>query len=171
MPPFSASMRRPPFKPWIVWTRFCRFRQGVPNATALNTTGMEPCSVCGTEYRNRSRPWQNGRSLHQPRIRRLSQRSRISVSAPAADSHHPRQPRGSQNPVSPGFPRAEPASPVSLHAHLFVLAQPSGTLVRQDRTGCHCSRYLHFCARPGTQASPLYQCLFSPGTSDSLEVL
>ena len=73
--------------------------------------------------------------------------------------------------VGPGFPRAKPASPVSLHAHLLVLAQPSGTLVRQDRTGCHRSRYLHFCARPGTQASPLYQRLFSPRTSDSLEVL
>jgi len=34
---------RPPFKPWMVWTRFCLFRQGVPSVMASSTTGMEPC--------------------------------------------------------------------------------------------------------------------------------
>src|SRR5580700_12159483 len=41
MPPCSASMRKPPFKPWIASIPCCRFRRDEPSVTASSTIGME----------------------------------------------------------------------------------------------------------------------------------
>jgi hypothetical protein len=47
------------------------------------------------------------------------------VPASATDSHHPRQSLRPQNSSGPRVPPTTSTSPVSLHAHLLVLAQPS----------------------------------------------
>ena len=51
------------------------------------------------------------------------------VLAWATDSHHPRQSLRAQNSSGPRVPRTTSASPVSLHAHLLVLAQSGRDLV------------------------------------------
>src|SRR6202043_2575185 len=40
MPRYSASMKKQPFKRWIVWTRSCRSRRDAPSATVLSITAM-----------------------------------------------------------------------------------------------------------------------------------
>ena len=47
----------------------------------------------------------------------------------------------------------------ALHADVFVLAQPSRTLVLEDRTRCHGAGPLHLRHRPAPQADALYQAL------------
>jgi len=65
------------------------------------------------------------------------------MSASATDSHHPRQSLRAQNSSGPPVPPTTSASPVSLHAHLLLLAQPGRDLVRQDRTRGYRPRHFH----------------------------
>src|ERR1035437_9408563 len=53
--------------------------------------------ICSAQYRHRSRPRQDRRPPHQPRVRRLSPRGSRPVPASATDSHHPRQSLRTQN--------------------------------------------------------------------------
>ncbi len=63
------------------------------------------------------------------------------------------------------------ASPVSLHPHLLVLAQPGRDLVRQDRTRRHRARHLHLGLRSSSQAPPLHQRLLRRRTAYPMEIL
>src|ERR1022692_3823727 len=127
--------------------------------------------VCGAQYRHWPRPRQNRRPPHQPRVRRLSPRGGRPVPASATDSHHPRQSLRAQNSGGPRVPPTTSASPVSLHAHLLVLAQPGRDLVRQDRTRGHRPRHLHLGFRLSSQTSPLHQRLLRQCSADPVEIL
>src|SRR5882724_6292872 len=95
------------------------------------------------QYRHRPRARQNRGSPHQPRVRCLSPGSSIFMSASATDSYHPRQSLSPQNSGGPRVPATTSTSPVSLHAHLLLLAQPGRDLVRQDRTRGYRPRHFH----------------------------
>jgi hypothetical protein len=97
--------------------------------------------------------------------------SLVLMSTPAADSYHPRQPLGPQNPSRPRFPPAASASSVSLHAYLLLLAQPSRDLVRQNRTRGHRARHLHLGFRFGSQTATLHQRILRECSADPLEIL
>src|ERR1700704_2517904 len=84
----------------------------------------DPLLICRAQYRHRPRARQNRGSPHQPRVRCLSPRSSIFVSASATDSYHPRQSLSPQNSGGPRVPAPTSTSPVSLHAHVLLLAQP-----------------------------------------------
>ncbi len=49
--------------------------------------------------------------------------------------------------------------PPALHADLLVVAESSGTLVREDRARCHCAEHLHLGHRSAPQVDALYQAL------------
>src|SRR5439155_20645027 len=54
-----------------------------------------------------------------------------------------------------------PSSTPALHAHLLLMAQPSGTLVFKNRTRCHCARGVHVGQGFVTQTPALYPNLQS----------
>src|ERR1035438_6588816 len=202
--PCSASMRRPPFKPWIVSIPSYRSRRDAPNATASSTTATarSPCMrrsipplaastakpppatppglrfppprpplfVAAPKPRPCPRPRKTPPPPHQPRVRRLSPRGGRPVPASATDSHHPRQSLRAQNSGGPRVPPTTSASPVSLHAHLLVLAQPGRDLVRQDRTRGHRPRHLHLGFRLSSQTSPLHQRLPRQCSADPVKI-
>src|ERR1039457_2525766 len=175
--PCSASMRRPPFKPWIVSIPSYRSRRDAPNATASSTTATarSPCMRRSIPPLAASTakppPATPAPPPPQPRVRRLSPRGGRPVPASATDSHHPRQSLRAQNSGGPRVPPTTSASPVSLHAHLLVLAQPGRDLVRQDRTRGHRPRHLHLGFRLSSQTSPLHQRLLRQCSADPVEIL
>jgi len=88
-----------------------------------------------------------------------------------ADPHHSRQPLGPQDPGRPGIPGRPSARPTSLHADLFFVAESGRTLVRQDRTGSHRPRHLHFGPRSGSETAPLHQCSLRSRAAHPVEAL
>ena len=98
----------------------------------------------------------NSGSPHQCRLRGLSRRGGGAVPAQARDPYHSRQSVGAQDPSRPRLPRGASESTAAFHANVFLLAQPGGDLVRQDRARCHCSRRVHLRTGSRSQAAPLY---------------
>ena len=77
----------------------------------------------------------------------------------ARAAHHRGQSLGPQNAAGSHLLGRASAGPSSFHADVFVLAQPSRTLVLEDRTRCHGAGPLHLRHRPAPQADALYQAL------------
>ena len=76
-----------------------------------------------------------------------------------------------QNPTGSPIPCPPSACPISLHSDLFFLAQPSRTLVRQNRARSHRPRHFHFGSRLGSQTPSLHQRLLRQRSPDPVEVL
>ena len=57
-------------------------------------------------------------------------------------------------------PRRASAGTFPFHANVFVLAESSGTLVRQDTTRRNCPRCVHFGRRSRQQTAQVHPCLF-----------
>ena len=86
---------------------------------------------------------------------------------------HPRH-RGqsvdAQDAGGPDLPAGPSARPSPLHPDVFVVAQPSGTLVCQDRTGPARAWRLHVRSRPRAQDSALHPPLQQGGETGPLEL-
>jgi hypothetical protein len=74
----------------------------------------------------------------------------------SGDSRHRRQSFRAQNGARERvFGNASPSAP-ALHADLLVMAQPSGVVVFENRTGCDRARRFYFSQRSGPQTHALH---------------
>src|ERR1700738_4265779 len=128
-------------------------------------------TVCSVGHPDRARAPHTQAPPHQPGLRGLPRRSAIVVLAPAADSYHPRQPLGPQNTTRSRLPSTASARAAALHPYVFLLAQPSGDLVRQDRTRGHRPRHFHLSSGLGSQTPPLHQRVLRQRSPDPVEIL
>jgi transposase len=101
----------------------------------------------GFEY---YRAWKNGRTTHQRRLRRFPRRGRFAMPAEAGDPHHSRQSVRPQDPSRAGFSGHAPEGAAALHADVFLVAESSRVVVRQNRAGCDRSRRVYLGPRSGT---------------------
>ena len=69
------------------------------------------------------------------------------------------------------FLQRHPRVAVSLHAHLFLVAQPSRDLVRQNRARGHRSRNFYLGPQSGSQTSALHHRLLGQRSPHPLEIL
>ena len=153
------------------WTRCCRCRPAAPSAMALSTTGTarSRCMPPSTPGPARHRP--DGPAAHQCRLRRVPR----STSSPpnradARSTSSSTTCRRTRRRTCRRFSAAHPARPLALHADLFVLAEPSRTLVRQDRARPARPRNLHVGARSGSEDSPLHHALQRRPETDPVDV-
>jgi transposase len=78
---------------------------------------------------------------------------------------------GPQNTTGSRLPSTASARATALHTYVFLLAQPSGDLVRQDRTRGHRPGHFHLGPGPGSQTSSLHQRLLRQCSPDPVEIL
>jgi hypothetical protein len=124
-----------------------------------------------TRHQDRPGARKNLGPSHQPQLYRFPGRGRVFVLIRAADSYHPPTTspliKRKQSEISSSSIRASSLT----SPDVFVLAQPSGDLVRQDRTRGPCARHFHLGTGLGSQAPPLHQRLIRPRPPDSVEIL
>src|SRR5439155_11715736 len=107
---------------------------------AVSNVWRDTTPGCGAQHPHRRNRRQRSAAAYERRVRGLPAVGRRHAGAPASDPHHRRQslgPHDAEGPhVSGGATHREPA----LHTHLFVLAEPGGTLVFEVRARCDCAR-------------------------------
>ena len=142
----------------------------VPNATASSTTGMARCRCSPRSTRNPAKC--SARPCRGTPARRSSSSSATSwaVNRRAANPRHRGQSVDAQDAGGPDLPAGPSARPSPLHPDVFVVAQPSGTLVCQDRTGPARAWRLHVRSRPRAQDSALHPPLQQGGETGPVEL-
>ena len=165
-------MRRPPFKPWIGSIPCCRYRRDAPSVTASSTTAMARLSLYAALDTKTGR-------VHGKTAARHTSRDFVAFLGEVVSLCPPRQQihiildnlSAHKTQLVRDFLEAASARAASLHPDLFLLAQPSRDLVRQDRARRHRPRHLHLGPRPGSQTSPLHQRLLRQRSTHPLEIL
>ena len=84
-------------------------------------------------HQDRTGSWENSGPPHQRRLRGFPRRSGRAMPTETGTSHHSRQSVGAQNTSRAGLSGCASAGAAALHADLFLVAESSRTMVRQDR--------------------------------------
>jgi transposase len=105
-------------------------------------------SLRGTGREDGTSARENCETAYQRGVHRFSVRSGPAGPPSQGDSHCARQSLRAQDQSRGGIPRCQSQGSPPLHTNLFIMAESSGTLVRQNSTRLTGSRYLHLSDRP-----------------------
>src|SRR5580658_2240266 len=104
-------------------------------------------------------------------FRRLPRSGGRTLPAEAGDSHHCRQPPGTQSATGPGLLGIASASETAFHAHLLLVAESGGDLVCASGTRSDRPRSVHVDQGPGSETHALHPGLREERPAFPLEVL
>src|SRR5215467_3029526 len=155
---------------WIVWTRCYRFPDA-PSVTASNIIAMARFR-CTPRWTPIPGAYMEKPALATPaatsspssnRLYRCARDGRRFISFSTTSPPI--------NPTGPRFSRTPSARALSLHSDKSFLAQPSRTLVRQNRRRRHRPQHLLLGPRFGVQASSLHQRILRQCPTHPMEIL
>ncbi len=147
----SASMRRRRSRPSIARIRCCRSPRDAPSDTASSTFATARCRCTPPSTPRPARCWARPPTRHTS-AEFVAFLTDIVVNQPRGKEIHVIADNLSAHKSQPvkDFLAAHPQRSSALHSDLLLVAQPSRTVVRQDRTRRHRARRLHL--RPRSEA-------------------